>query len=209
VKNVGDTPPAPLTRQRNMSEDDVSKGWHRCRQRRNDAGPVTSASKSNRHQRTVVSVANGEAPRKWKPGPCPSRKGEAAAENRVAGSVQEERGCPPEGSAGKLPPRPSELSKDSREAAADILREMTVGGRCAFLVAVRLLSDAAQNRASISTRLHPLQTNSPWLPIDFLKSRVADSWVSPTPRRLQTHPAAINLPRRRFKETHLSCAKRS
>jgi hypothetical protein len=33
--------------------------------------------------------------------------------------------APKKAAPGKLPPRPSELSKDSREAAADILREMT------------------------------------------------------------------------------------
>lgn len=135
VKNVGDIAArAAHQANGNMSEDDVSK-WllgidagNGETMRETQTLSLEETTAINRAIAAQETVTNGEAAAEAETETlAPADKGEAAAEKSGGWSLFKKKGpaAPKKAAPGKLPPRPSELSKDSREAAADILREMT------------------------------------------------------------------------------------
>lgn len=134
VKSVGDIA-ARAAHQAGgaMSEEDISK-WL--------LGIDTGSSETMRETQTLsledttainravaapeTAASNGEAAAEAETEELPSAdKSGEAAEKSGGWSLFKKKGSVAKKAPGKLPPRPSELSKDSREAAADILREMT------------------------------------------------------------------------------------
>jgi hypothetical protein len=57
--------------------------------------------------------------------PADEKAAEASPDKSGGWSLFKKKGATAKKAPGKLPPRPNELTKDSREAAAEILREMT------------------------------------------------------------------------------------
>jgi len=136
VKNVGDIA-ARAAHQAggSMSEEDISK-WllgidagSNETMRETQTLSLEETTAINRAISAQETVANGEAAAEAETEVlAPTEKVEAAAPEKSGGwSLFKKKGpaAPKKAAPGKLPPRPSELSKDSREAAADILREMT------------------------------------------------------------------------------------
>jgi pSer/pThr/pTyr-binding forkhead associated (FHA) protein len=135
VKNVGDIA-ARAAHQAggSMSEEDISK-WllgidagSSETMRETQTLSLEETTAINRAISAQETTTNGEvAAEAETEALAPAEKGEAAAEKPGGWSLFKKKGpaAPKKAAPGKLPPRPSELSKDSREAAADILREMT------------------------------------------------------------------------------------
>ena len=124
-------PTAPL------SEDDISAlaAGHRCRRRRHDARnanpePGRNDGHQPRRRRPGNRVANGEAADgsgRPKPLAPADKAAEAAAEKSGSGgwSLFKKKGRAPRRRPANCRRVPRNYRKDSREAAADILREMT------------------------------------------------------------------------------------
>ncbi len=134
IKNIGEVVQRTVQQAENSSEDDVSRwllgldGGSGDTLRETQTLSLEETTAINRKVATPeIASSIGETARDGSEQPS-----ETAAEN-VEGEQTEKSGmwsffkkkAGGKKVPGKLPARPSELSKDSREAAADILREMT------------------------------------------------------------------------------------
>jgi len=145
VKDVADVVQRTINKADNTSEDDVSS-WLLGVKNADDGAATLKETRSLRAEETRTTMSRvtvGETSTIEDVGKLPQSEDaedEVPAESDVANDESEEeggsgvwkwlkrgksaKGAPPKKKVGKLPPRAEEQSKDSRAAAADILREM-------------------------------------------------------------------------------------